>query len=162
MEVSVCFSSNTFMHFWWTELQFYTIMYKYWYITKWSRSQWSSSHSDDKSQDSFEVRRQLLLLQFLLDGGQDVGGQDLHEGLAGQLPHEGVLHSYVGTVRYLELSRLWHVLSASWDSCHSCRVCLRPMCCAVLHRFHNRFLQSWRRPLLGPSSGWKRLLALSL
>ena len=124
MEVSVCFSSNTFMHFWWTDLQFYTIMYKYWYITKWSRSQWSSSHSDDQSQDSFEVRRQLLLLQFLLDGGQDVGGQDLHEGLAGQLPHEGVLHSYVDTVRYLELSRLWHELSGSWDSCHSCRVCV--------------------------------------
>ena len=30
-------------------------------------------------------------------------------------------------------------------------------CCKTIHRFHNRFSQSWRRPLLG----WKHLLALS-
>ena len=31
----------------------------------------------------------------------------------------------------------------------------------TIHRFHNRFLQSRRRPLLGPSPGWKCPLALS-
>ena len=34
-------------------------------------------------------------------------------------------------------------------------------CRKSIHRFHNRFLQSRRRPPLGPSPGWKRLLALS-
>ena len=37
----------------------------------------------------------------------------------------------------------------------------RCKCCVVLHRFHNRFPQSRRRPLLGPSPCWKCLLALS-
>ena len=31
----------------------------------------------------------------------------------------------------------------------------------TIHRFHNRFTQSRRRPLLGPSPDRKRLLALS-
>ena len=31
----------------------------------------------------------------------------------------------------------------------------------TIHRFHNRFSQSQRRPLLGPSPGWKSILALS-
>ena len=30
----------------------------------------------------------------------------------------------------------------------------------TIHRFHNQFSQSRRRPLLGPSPGWKRLLPL--
>ena len=36
------------------------------------------------------------------------------------------------------------------------------LCSAMLHRFHNQFSQSRRRPLLGPSLGWKCLLALVL
>ena len=31
----------------------------------------------------------------------------------------------------------------------------------TIHWFHNRYSQSWRRPLLGPSPGWKCLLPLS-
>ena len=38
---------------------------------------------------------------------------------------------------------------------------LTSKCCVVLYQFHNRFSQSRRRPLLGPSPDWERLLAFS-
>ena len=35
------------------------------------------------------------------------------------------------------------------------------LCCKTIHRFHNRFSQSRRMPLPGPSDGWNDLLAFT-
>jgi len=53
---------------------------------------------DDKTHDCVEVCGQFLLGQLLLHAGSNVLGQNLHQGLACQFPHEIVLDGSPGDV----------------------------------------------------------------
>ena len=52
---------------------------------------WQRKLSNNKSDNGVKVNRELLLLDLLGDLGPNVRREDLHESLAGKLPHQVVL-----------------------------------------------------------------------
>ena len=74
---------------------------------------WQRKLSNNKADNSVKVNRELFLLDLLGDLRPDVRGQDFHQSLAGELPHQVVLGG--NKVIWAFLANMLNILSRFID-----------------------------------------------